>query len=165
MPAHREAGDGNPLAPERPRLVLEPEISGREDRTPSDRRGDHRADQGHVERQRDLGIAADPVRAALLGHKVAKSTIERYMVKRPKEPSQAWRTFLRNHMSVSAACDFFVGPSITFKMLCVFIVMSHDSRRILHLNATKHPTAEWAAQQLVEAFPGDQPVPRFRDRD
>jgi len=104
---------------------------------------------------------------ALLGHKVAKSTVERYMVRRPKEPSQTWKTFLPNHMGMSAACDFFVVPSITFKMLFCFVVMSHDRRRILHVNVTKHPTAEWTAQQLVEAFPGDQSMPRFlfRDRD
>ena len=104
---------------------------------------------------------------ALLGHPVAKSTVERYMVPRPKEPSQSWRTFLSNHMPVAAACDFFVVPSITFKALYVFVVLSHDRRRILHVNVTKHPSAEWTAQQLLEAFPWDREKPRFlhRDRD
>jgi len=80
---------------------------------------------------------------------------------------QTWRTFLRNHMDVSAACDFFTVPTLTFQLLYVFVVLSHDRRRILHVNATKHPTAEWTAQQLTEAFPGDETVPRYlhRDRD
>ncbi len=52
---------------------------------------------------------------ALLGHEVAESTVAKYMVRHPKEPSQTWRTFLANHMSVAAACDFFVVPSLTFK--------------------------------------------------
>ena len=73
----------------------------------------------------------------------------------PKEPSQTWRTFLANHMSVAAACDFFVVPSLTFKPLYCFVVLSHDRRKIV----TRHPTDEWTAQQIVEAFPGDSEVP------
>ncbi len=96
---------------------------------------------------------------ALLGHKVAKSTVEKYMVQRPKRPSQTWRTFLANHMSVSAACDFFVVPTLTFKLLYCFVVLSHDRRRIVHINVTRHPTDEWTALQLVEAFPGNAKVP------
>jgi putative transposase len=48
----------------------------------------------------------------------------------------------------------------------VFLVLAHDRRRILHFNVTAHPTAEWTAQQLREAFPFDQ-LPRYllRDRD
>jgi putative transposase len=105
---------------------------------------------------------------ALLGHDIAASTVDRYMVKRKdREPSQGWRTFLANHMTVSAACDFFTVPTLTFKRLYVFVVLSHDRRRILHLNVTRHPTAEWTAQQITEAFPGDAPMPRYlhRDRD
>jgi transposase InsO family protein len=88
------------------------------------------------------------------------------MVKhRPTEPSQSWRTFLANHMAETAACDFFVVPMVTFQRLFCFVVMSLDRRRILHINVTKHPTAEWTAQQLVEAFPGDRWMPRFLQRD
>jgi len=105
---------------------------------------------------------------ALLGHDVAESTVAKYMVKaRDPERQQTWRMFLRNHMGVAAACDFFVVPTLTFKLLYAFVVLSHDRRRILHVNVTAHPTAEWTAQQLTEAFPGDADVPRFlhRDRD
>lgn len=105
---------------------------------------------------------------ALLGHCVAKSTVEKYMVKRlNREPSLTWRVFLSNHMAVSAACDFFTVPTLTFKLLYVFAVLSHDRRRIVHINVTKHPTAAWTANQITEAFPGDGDVPRYlhRDRD
>ncbi len=104
---------------------------------------------------------------ALLGHAVAGSTVAKYMVRHPKEPSQTWRTFLANHMSVAAACDFFVVPSLTFKPLYCFVVLSHDRRKIVHVNVTQHSTDEWTARQIIEAFPGDSEVPRYlhRDRD
>jgi transposase InsO family protein len=105
---------------------------------------------------------------ALLGHEVAESTVAKYMIKTPDpKRQQTWRTFLRNHLDVSAGCDFFTVPTLCFKLLYVFVVLSHDRRRILHVNVTKHPTAEWTAQQLTEAFPGDESIPRFlhRDRD
>jgi len=62
--------------------------------------------------------------------------------------------------------DFFTVPTIRFQVLYVFLVLAHDRRRIVHFNVTAHPTAEWTAQQLREAFPFDQ-VPKYllRDRD
>ncbi len=53
------------------------------------------------------------------------------------------------------------------KPLYCFVVLSHDRRRILHINVTQHPTEEWTARQIVEAFPGDGSIPRYlhRDRD
>ncbi|MCP4967458.1 MAG: transposase family protein [bacterium] len=70
-------------------------------------------------------------------------------------------------MSVAAACDFFVVPSLTFKPIYCFVVLSHDRRKIVHFNVTQHPTEEWTTQQIIEAFPGDGEVPRYlhRDRD
>jgi hypothetical protein len=61
---------------------------------------------------------------------------------------------------------FLKVPPIRFQVLYAFLVLAHDRRRVLHFNATAHPTAEWTAQQLREAFPFDQ-VPRYllRDRD
>jgi putative transposase len=92
---------------------------------------------------------------ALVGHEVAESTVAKYMVKTPDPKRQpTWRTFLRNHLDVSAGCDFFAVPTLTFRLLYVFVVLSHDRRRILHFNVTEHPTAEWTAQQLTEALPG-----------
>jgi transposase InsO family protein len=62
--------------------------------------------------------------------------------------------------------DFFTVPTIRFQVLYVFLVLAHDRRRIVHFNVTAHPTAEWTAQQLREAFPFEQ-IPRYllRDRD
>jgi len=104
----------------------------------------------------------------LLGYDVADATVGKYMTPRGRRPqSQTWRTFLQNHLRCTAACDFFVVPTATFRLLFCFVILSHDRRRILHFNVTAHPTAAWAAQQIREAFPGDGTEPRFllRDRD
>jgi putative transposase len=102
----------------------------------------------------------------LLGQAVAESTVAKYMVRDPKPPSQTWRTFLANHVGQIVAIDFFTVPMITFRVLYVFLVLRHDRRGVVHFNITTNPTARWAAQQIVEAFPYDQ-APRFllRDRD
>ena len=71
----------------------------------------------------------------------------------PKPSSQTWKTFIMNHMSDMVAVDFLVVPTIRFKMLFVFVVLSHDRRRVVHFNVTAHPTAKWTAQQITEAFP------------
>jgi len=103
---------------------------------------------------------------ALLGHDVAESTVAKYMVRQPKPPSQNWRTFLENHVGQIAAIDFFAVPTITFRVTYVFLVLQYDRRRVVHFNVTTSPTAQWAAQQIVEAFPFEE-APRFllRDRD
>ena len=105
---------------------------------------------------------------ALLGHEIAESTVAKYMV-RHSDPmkQQNWRTFLQNHLGVTAACDFFTVPTLTFKTLYCFVVLSHDRRRILHVGVTQHPTEEWTVRQVLEAFPGDGSEPRYliRDRD
>lgn len=102
----------------------------------------------------------------LLGHDVAESTVSKYMPRQQKPPSQTWRTFLANHAHQIVACDFFTVPTVTFRVLYVFLVLRHDRRHVVHLNVTASPTARWAAQQIVEAFPFDA-APRFllRDRD
>ncbi|MGB2821634.1 MAG: integrase core domain-containing protein [Phycisphaerae bacterium] len=102
----------------------------------------------------------------LLGHAAAESTVAKYMVRDPKPPSQTWRTFLENHAGQIAAVDFFTVSTVTFRVLYVFLILRHDRRQVVHFNVTTSPTAQWAAQQIVEAFPYDQ-APRFllRDRD
>jgi len=104
----------------------------------------------------------------LLGYDVAEATVAKHMTRRGRRPpSQTWRTFLRNHLRTTAACDFFVVPTATFRLLFCFVILSHDRRRIVHFNVTAHPTAAWTAQQIVEAFPGEKTEPRYllRDRD
>jgi hypothetical protein len=81
----------------------------------------------------------------LLGNNVAESTVAKYMVRQRKPPSQTWRTFLDNHTSEIAACDFFTVPTAMFRVLYCYVVLSHDRRRIIHLNVTEHPSAQWTA--------------------
>ena len=101
-----------------------------------------------------------------LGITVAKSTVETYMVRAPKPPSQTWRTFLENHVKDLVSLDFFLVPTVTFRLLFVFVVLANERRRVMHFNVTEHPTSAWTAQQLTEAFPWDE-APRYllRDRD
>jgi len=102
-----------------------------------------------------------------LGIEVSDRTVARYMPTRPKPaPSQAWRTFLQNHMSQLVAVDFFTVPTVNFRILFAFVVLSLDRRKVVHFNVTQHPTAQWTAQQIVEAFPYDT-APKYlmRDRD
>jgi transposase InsO family protein len=97
---------------------------------------------------------------------VAQATVAKYLGRRDGPPSQSWRTFLANHVSQLTSIDFFMVPTATFRVLFVFVVLSQDRRRIVHVNVTSHPTALWTAQQLREAWPWDT-LPRFviRDRD
>jgi len=101
-----------------------------------------------------------------IGIDVSDSTVRRYRPLRVTPPSQTWRSFLENHLTDIAATDFFIVPTVTFRVLYVLLIMSHDRRRILHFNVTTSPSAQWTAQQVVEAFPYAAP-PRFllRDRD
>jgi len=102
----------------------------------------------------------------LLGYTVAESTVVRYMDRSSKPPSQTWRTFTRNHADQIVAIDFFTVPTITSRVLYGFLILRHDRRRVVPFNVTVSPTAEWTAQQIVEAFPYEE-APRFilRDRD
>ena len=65
-----------------------------------------------------------------------------------------------------AAMDLFVVRTVSFRLLFGFLIMRHDRRRILWVGVTAHPTAEWIARQLTEAFGWDR-APRYliRDRD
>jgi hypothetical protein len=102
-----------------------------------------------------------------LGIEVSQATVAKYLGRRPRMPrSQTWRTFLTNHVPQLASIDFFTVPTATFRVLVVFVVLSHDRRRIVHVNVTAHPTAIWTAQQLREAWPwADAPRFLIRDRD
>jgi transposase InsO family protein len=100
------------------------------------------------------------------GIEIAQSTVAKYMIKRPRRPGQSWTTFLRNHADGIAAADLFVVPTVDFKLLYGLIILGHGRRRLIHHVVTAHPSAEWIAQQIVEAFPWDQaPEYLLRDRD
>ena len=101
-----------------------------------------------------------------LGIEVAESTVANYMVKRPQRPGQSRATFLRNHSHGIAAADLFVVPTMGFKLLYCLAFLSHGRRKLVHYAVTTHPTAEWVARQMVEAFPWDEaPEYLVRDRD
>ena len=101
-----------------------------------------------------------------LGISIAQVTVSKYMIRHRTPPSQTWRSFLHNHVPDMVSVDFFTVPTATFRVLLVFLVLRHDRRRIVHFHITEHPSAEWTAQQIVEAFPWDT-APRYllRDRD
>ncbi len=101
-----------------------------------------------------------------LGIDVSQSTVANYMVRGRQTPSQGWLTFLRNHADGIAAVDLFVVPTIGLRLLFGLVILNHDRRRIVHIAATYHPTAEWIARQIVEAFPWESaPQYLLRDRD
>ncbi len=101
-----------------------------------------------------------------LGFDVSQRTVARLMPRRPKPPSQTWRTFLQNHVLDLVSVDFFVVPTATFRLLYVFVVLLQHRRKVVHFNVTDSPTAAWTAQQIVEAFPDDSaPHYLLRDRD
>ena len=101
-----------------------------------------------------------------LGISLSQATAAKYMERSRKPPSQTWRAFLNNHVTQLASTDFFVVPTVTFRVLFVFVVLAHHRRRVIHFNVTAHPSSEWTARQIAEAFPWDS-APRYllRDRD
>ena len=99
-----------------------------------------------------------------LGFSVAQSTVAKYMTKKGDPSGQSWGTFLRNHMPHIAAMDLFVVPTISFNLLYVMVIVRLARRELVWINVTAHPTAEWIAQQISEAFPW-QEAPRYLIRD
>jgi hypothetical protein len=86
-----------------------------------------------------------------LGIEVGQTTVAKYMAKGRRSPSQGWKTFLRNHAGGIAAMDMFVVPTISFRFLYGLLIMGHGRRQILWFGVTSHPSAEWIANQIVEA--------------
>lgn len=97
-----------------------------------------------------------------LGFRVSLATVSRYVPKTKPDPTQQqrWMTFLRNHKDVIAGMDFFVVPTVRFRLLYVWFAVDHGRRRILHFNVTASPSARWVIQQLRETFP-DEPAHRY----
>jgi putative transposase len=104
-----------------------------------------------------------------IGIRISPRTVRRYMPKppqRPADPEQRWMTFVRNHAKAIIACDFFVVVTATFRLIYVFFIIEVSTRRLLHFNVTRHPTADWTLQQFRECVTGDEGY-RFviHDRD
>ena len=89
----------------------------------------------------------------MLGFEVAQSTVSKYMMRGRRPPWQSWKTFLQNHAEAIAAIDMCVVPTVTFEPLFAFVVLGHGRRQLLWFEVTRHPTAEWLARQITEAFP------------
>ena len=80
--------------------------------------------------------------------------------------AQSWATFLQNHAGGTLACDFFVVVTATFQRLYVFVILDITTRRVVHWNLTRHPTAEWTIQQFRNGLPIDGAYRLLvRDRD
>jgi transposase InsO family protein len=95
-----------------------------------------------------------------LGFVVAQSTVAKYMAKKDDPPGQSWCTFLRTHAPQIAAMDLFVVPTIGFAQLHILVIIRLARRELVLINVTRHPTAEWIAQQITEAFPWNE-APRY----
>ena len=124
-----------------------------------------------------FGVVSDPIAAGLVktlarpGSNVTGVTpdnpaVSRLLQNRRTPPSQTWRTFLGNHVRDLVSLDFFTVPSAGLRVFFVLVVLAHHRRRVVHFNVTQHPTAAWAAQQIVDAF-WDETAPSYllRDRD
>ena len=122
---------------------------------------------------RDISIAnplwgAPRVHGELLkiGIDLGQTSVAKYMARRRGPPSQGWKTFLHNHADGIAAMDLFVVPTVSFRLLYGLLIMGHSRRRILWLGVTAHPTAEWLANQLTQAFGWECTLDYLiRDRD
>jgi transposase InsO family protein len=101
-----------------------------------------------------------------LGIDVGQTTVAKYIARRRRPPSQGWKTFLRNHADGIVSMDLFVVPTISFRLLYGFLILRHSRREILWLGVSVHPSAQWIAHQLSEAY-GWQQAPQYviRDRD
>ena len=101
-----------------------------------------------------------------LGFAVSQSTVAKYVTRKSGPPGQSWRTFVRNHAPQIAAMDLFVVPTIRFQLLYALVIVRLARRDLVWINVTAHPTAEWIAQQIIEAFPWNEaPGYLIRDRD
>src|SRR5271167_420533 len=119
-------------------------------------------------------VAANPLWRAprihgelkMLGITISDRTVSRILRRLRRPPSQTWKTFLHNHIGQLVSIDFFTVPTVTMRVLFVFIVLEHRRREVLHFNVTENPTAAWTSQQIVDAF-ADRDVSRYliRDRD
>jgi hypothetical protein len=109
----------------------------------------------------DNGWGAPRIHGELLQLEIVigERTVSRYLPTGGTSPDtlQRWLVFLRNHRDALVGMDFFTVPTVTFRLLWVFVVLHHERRRIPHFGVTDRPEAPWVIQQLREAFPFDTP--------
>jgi putative transposase len=130
-------------------LVTEGEVFQFQNRPTAESAGKNRDDGTHELKHAENTTAAHPKTLDF-------SAVSEFLVATGNPcRDQRWSIFLKNHADAIIACDFCVVASATFRILYVFVVIEHASRRIVHLNVTAHPTAAWTLQQLREAIPSD----------
>ena len=132
-------------------LALEIAKAGR---AAADRSRPARSDPTNEQREPVVGRSRIHGELLKLGFELAESTVSTYMIRRRHPPSQSWRTFLRNHAEAIAAIDLCLVPTVRFERLFALVVIGHGRRQLLWFAVTRHPTAEWLAQQIIEAFRG-----------
>jgi hypothetical protein len=143
-------------------LALEVSLSGR---SAKDLRGDSPPDPMSLA-NRLWGAPRIHGELLKLGIEVAQSTVAKYMARGGRGRSQTWKTFLHNHSAGIGAMDFLIVPTVGFRLLFVLVILRHERRRLISLSVISHPTAEWIARQITNAFPWEEaPDYIIRDRD
>ena len=101
-----------------------------------------------------------------LGIKLGETTIYMHLPRFKPPSPPGWRVFLRNHIHETVAADLFVVVSATYRLIYGFVVLQLNRRKIIHIDCTYHPTQEWLAAQISNAFKG-RATPKYfmRDRD
>ena len=97
-----------------------------------------------------------------LGIQISPRTVRKYIPKRPRgQPrgDQRWSTFVSNYAKAIVACDFLTVVTATFKALYVLVITKLETRKLLHVNVTDHPTADWTRLQccLSDCYTGNFP--------
>ena len=151
--ASRSPRDRDSLAPAGLPRLLDLEIPPWTNGSTAHRIGDCGSRTHHDARESALGRATHPRGVAQTRFDVSQRTVARLMPRRPKPPSQTWRTFLANHLADLVSVDFFVVPTATFRVLYVFVVLLHRRRQVAHFNVTDSPTAAGQRNKLSRPFP------------
>jgi putative transposase len=92
-----------------------------------------------------------------LGVEISQAAVSKYVVRHRRPPSQTWPTFLDNHLQTLVSVDLFVVPTVLCKVLFVFVVLAHERRRVVHINVTDAPTAQWTPSNSWRPAPGRLP--------